>query len=114
MKDSGVAKRNTPTKGREEMSHDEIEIEFVDAPPATAGRWDATRRKQVQEFAAKLKQSPGRWAIYPWAKATSTAARAAASRISHGRSTVFKGFTAVSRGTTVYICYEADTEREAP
>ena len=83
------------------------DVEFVDAPPPTPGRWDATRRKEIQEFVGVLKQNPNRWAIYPWST-TKEAARAAASRISRGLSTTFGDeFSAVSRGNVVYVRYDS-------
>lgn len=83
-------------------------IEFVDEPPPSRGRWDGARRREMQKFAAELKENPGRWAIYPWPTGKE-AARAMASRISNGHIATFaKGFSAVSRGDVVYVSYEEE------
>lgn len=82
------------------------DIEFVDELPPPAGPWDGMHRRQVQEWAERLKQNPGRWAIYPWTS-TNVAGRALASRISRGKNQTFsEGFHAVFRRGMVYVRYE--------
>ena len=84
------------------------EVEFIDEPPPSSGRWDRLRRDATIEFAETLRHNPGRWAIYPWSS-TSEAARAVATRISNGKNKSFgDGFEATARGTTVYVRYQGE------
>ena len=84
------------------------DIEFMDELPPRAGNWDRLTRERVREFAEKLRQNPGRWAVYPFTP-SSGASRAIASRISRGKVKTFAGnFQAVSRRGVVYVRYEGE------
>lgn len=81
-----------------------IDIEFVDELPG--GRWNGMHLQRVRQFADRLRQNPGRWAVYPWAS-SSDAARAFASRVSRGKNKTFpEGFEAVTRNGRAYVRYE--------
>jgi hypothetical protein len=82
--------------------------EFVAELPPSGGNWDATRQKQVEQFAADLKAHPGLWAVHPLPH-TYQAARASASRISHGRTKAFaRGYEAVTRNKVLYVRYAGE------
>lgn len=97
-----------------------IDIEWADPPDPKGGR--LTRGEQ-RAFAEKLKERPGRWAMYPTHAAAafhlgeggSTAAvRALASRINRGKQSAFgSGFEAVSRNGVVYVRYVGVADRNA-
>lgn len=78
-----------------------MEIEWTDPPPPRGG--GLTKHEQ-RVFAEKLRARPGDWAVYPLQGGSREAARALASRISHGRQGAFgDDFEAISRDGIVYV-----------
>jgi hypothetical protein len=78
-----------------------IDIEWADPPTPKGG---ALTRREQSDFAEKLKEHRGRWAILPAAGESNLAIRALTSRINCGRQSAFgEGFEAVSRDGVVYV-----------
>lgn len=77
------------------------EIQWADPPAPQGGK--LTRREQ-REFAERLKEKPGQWAVFPTNAGSGLAARALASRIGRGKQSTFgDGFEAISRRGIVYV-----------
>jgi hypothetical protein len=91
-------------------------VEFVDnLPGRTVGR-----RDELVEFAAALKDNPGRWGKYPRVHSNHKSAYSCASAINHDKFNALKGphFEATARKesgeVTVYVRYNPDKDTGTP
>jgi len=81
------------------------DITWLEGDPPSEG-WNAARRAATERFAAALTANPGRWAQWPFQPASTSAARAQASRITRGKIAAFRrGFEATAVGDTLYVRY---------
>lgn len=81
------------------------EFVFEDPPESPRRNGETFKTRTLAEFAAVLRDNPGKWALYPLPLASKNSANGIAYHIRKGRWSQGAGFEATVRNQTVYVRY---------